>query len=244
MWPAIIAGGASLLGGLISNRATAQSAHQQMDFQERMSSTAHQREVADLRAAGLNPILSANRSGASTPVGAMAQQHDVMSPAVASARDAYRTEAEVEYTRRRSDALKPVAEAGAVVGDFVKSGAEAARAGVEAAQPIVGDLVTRFLDAVMPGIPKEGGSGKSPPSVPPSFQLETPGQTRLRERATDAIRGPYDRLMELGSSSARAAGEAVKRIPFVQRYLDRGAARREPDITGEGSANRRYFDRR
>lgn len=53
-----------------ANAAMQANAREQMTFQKMMSDTAHQREVTDLKAAGLNPVLSAN-AGASTPSGAM-----------------------------------------------------------------------------------------------------------------------------------------------------------------------------
>lgn len=52
-----------------TNAASAASIQKQMDFQERMANTSYQRGMADMRKAGLNPILAYKQGGASTPGG-------------------------------------------------------------------------------------------------------------------------------------------------------------------------------
>lgn len=106
MWETAISAGASLLGGMMGNNSAKSAAREQMAFQERMFRQRHVIEAADLRAAGMNPRLTAmGTTGGSAPSGASASQTDPITPAVHSALSAMKNKAEVENLREQNKTI-------------------------------------------------------------------------------------------------------------------------------------------
>lgn len=91
-----------------ANKFSAKQAQKQMDFQKDMSNTAYQRSMADMKKAGLNPMLAYQQGGASSPSGAAgsvqsAQVENTLSPALATALDVRRVQKELKAVDSQTD---------------------------------------------------------------------------------------------------------------------------------------------
>jgi len=123
--PAIIAGGAILGGAVLEGAFGRSSAKKSISFQREIAQKAHQYEVADLRAAGLNPILSGlGGKGASASGGAMPATPNFSAAALNATLTAQRTNAEIKnikaltaLTDAKTDVISPTAGIGEDISD-------------------------------------------------------------------------------------------------------------------------------
>lgn len=102
----IATGALNYLGQRQTNAANAQMAQKQMDFQASQTGTSYQRGTADMRAAGLNPMLAYSQGGASSGSGATATMGNAIGEGANAAYSAARSIQELRNLQVTNDQIK------------------------------------------------------------------------------------------------------------------------------------------
>lgn len=206
--PAGIAAGGALGGSMMSwfgqqetNKMNREMMDKQMAFQERMSGTAYQRAVADMKAAGINPMLAVNNGGASTPNGSIAEMKsptqtmaELLPAAVTSAYNMKQMDAQIDQIKANerktnADAVTSIAQA-----KYYNQQAETAAATAEntrentkatkAKQPVYGaesraaEVLNSLFDKILPYFQSDDQSAKKSqkPYQPSTLNLGIPSK--------------------------------------------------------------------
>lgn len=128
---ALIGGAFSWFGSKKQNQANTGMSREQMAWQERMSSTAYQRAVSDMRLAGINPMLAVSQGGASTPAGSVTPKVNELEGAgraIAGALSLARVKADIDKVKSDIDVNKQLIRTSATQSQSNIASAKAANA--------------------------------------------------------------------------------------------------------------------
>lgn len=206
--------GGAIGGAVVTGGFNAYQASRNRSFQRDMSNTAYQRAVADMRAAGLNPMLAYQQGGASTPSGATASMSDPgLGDVVTSARTAKdvreNLKAQNENLHAQNEAIKQgvaVAKQDERMKKAEADRAEFTRALYSAMMPYMSRFAADPLEAF-----RSGG------------RIASEAIEEGKERLSTSARQAADRTTEAYKSHTRRTGSrAVDQIPVIGPMLRMG----------------------
>ncbi len=202
-WGAAIGGIAAGLGAAsgqsAANSRNWQIAKKQMQFQERMSNTAVQRRMEDMRLAGINPLL-AGKWEASSPAGASATMQNTLGQGLTSAMHAASLATQIKKARAEVANIQAGTEKTKATTDIMGPASTLMKEVTTGIQRLLGEntgasLVDQATNFITQGL-TPGGTYKAAGQAAQQKQAETPtaytqsrldaGEARIRNELRQA----------------------------------------------------------